>query len=73
MHITNEHIKNNKYYVGANSVFIRDWGHSTLNAASVHAAELLDSDEREEVFIVKIVRVIRKKKIKSPVEIYDVR
>lgn len=62
----------NKFYVGSDSVFNgRDWGHPTLNAAVKHGEELLTDNDKDEVFIVKIVRVIRRKK--APVEVIEIK
>jgi hypothetical protein len=61
--------KRNKFYVGADSVFARNWGHPTLEKAIEHASTLLNG--RNEVFIVKIVKVVRKKV--APIEVVDVK
>ena len=61
----------NKYYIGSNSIFGRDWGHPTLTGATVHATKLMEADGLEETFIVKIVRVVRKKV--APVEVIEIK
>ena len=64
--ISASEIKNNKFYVGSRSAINRGWGHGELDDAVNHATELLDSTG-EEQFIVKIVRLVRRKK--QPVEV----
>ena len=65
--------KRNKFYVGSETVFGRNWGHTTLNAAVEHARSIMDRDNRDETFVVQIVRVIRKKPVKTPIEIITVK
>lgn len=74
--ITKDDIKANQFYVGSNSIFTRNngkgWGHNNINAAIEHAKSLLrGKDETEEVFIVKIVKVVRKKQ--QPIEVITVK
>ena len=62
----------NKYYVGSNSVFNgRNWGHPTENLAIKHAQKLMEDNDQDEIFIVKIVKVIRRKV--APVEIITIK
>lgn len=65
--MNNKKYQMNKFYVGSNSVFNRDWGHSTLNKAIEHARELMNEKDMEEVFVVQIIRVIKREK--SPIKI----
>lgn len=66
----------NRFYIGSDSVFNgRNWGHKTLPEAIAHAEKLITgrdpygNDAKEEVFIVQIVRVVRKKKIPIEIEV----
>lgn len=59
-------IKRNKFYVGSKSALKNNWGHDTLEAAVDHATKLIDQHESDQ-FIVKIVRLVRRKK--APVEV----
>lgn len=61
----------NKFYVGSNSVMNKDWGHPTLNKAIEHAKELMEKQNSDEIFIVKIVKVVRRKE--TPIEVIDVK
>ena len=62
----------NKFYVGSNSVFSRNWGHRTLNEAVKHASTILDKSGADtEIFVVKIVKIVKHKK--QPVEVVDVK
>lgn len=74
----------NKFYVGSRTalglparvrgVFIdrsQPWGHKDLKGAVDHAEKLLESSEGEEQFIVKIVKIVRRKP--QPVVVEDVR
>jgi hypothetical protein len=61
----------NKYYVGSNSIFARNWGHPTENKAIQHAQKLLETDGNDEIFIVKIVKVVRRKT--APVEVITIK
>lgn len=72
--ITNEMIAKNKFYIGSKSVFNRGqhgWGHRTIDGALTHAKGMIELEKEEEVFIVKIVKVIRRKT--APVEVIDVK
>lgn len=60
-------IQRNKFYVGADSALERNWGHPTLAKAVAHAEEVMDEQDRDAVFIVQIIRVVRRKR--SPVEV----
>ena len=62
----NKKYEANKFYVGSNSVFDRNWGHGTENAAINHARKLLDEQNKDEIFIVKIVKVVKRRV--APVE-----
>lgn len=67
-------IDNNKYYIGSNSVFNRGtsgWGHRTLEGAITHAQSMIQLENKDEVFIVKIVKVVKRKA--APIEVIDVR
>ena len=61
----------NKYYVGSNSIFSRGWGHPTETKAIQHAKELLDEQNQDEIFIVKIVKVVKRRV--APVEIVNIK
>ena len=75
--ITKDAIKANKFYVGSSSVFderhdaASGWGHASLPAATEHATRLLEQSDGETQFIVKIVRVVRRKK--PPVVVENVK
>jgi hypothetical protein len=70
--INSKDIANNRFYVGSNSVLERKWGHRTLEGAIVHAKGMIQLEGRhEEVFIVKIIKVVRRKT--APVEVIDVK
>lgn len=72
MKVTKEQVKKNRFYVGSPDALRRGWGHESLQAATDHAADMIDKGQQgEEQFIVKIVRVVRKKK--TPVTIEDVK
>lgn len=62
--------KNNRFYVGSDSVFDRGWGKKTLNEAIKQAQEVMENQGRDEVFIVKIIKVVRRKQ--APIEVLDV-
>lgn len=57
----------NRYYVGHPSVLDRNWGHATLGDAINHADEVMAEQERDEVFIVQIIRIVRRRR--APVEV----
>lgn len=73
--ITKDDIKGNRFYIGSRGVFNRargpasspgagqkiGWGHATLVEAIDHAKKVLEANDDEEQFIVKIVRVVRRK------------
>lgn len=59
-------IRDNKYYVGSRQALRKSWGHGELDDAIKHATELLEKTGDEQ-FVVKIVRVVRRKK--QPVEV----
>jgi hypothetical protein len=63
----NDKIKRNKFYVGAESALDRNWGHPTLPKAIAHAEELMEEQGRDEMFVVQIIRVVRRRK--APVEV----
>lgn len=60
-------ITRNKFYVGAESALDRNWGHPTLPKAIAHAEELMNEQDRDEMFVVQIIRVVRRRKM--PVEV----
>lgn len=61
-------IQRNKFYVGAHSVLNWNWGHPTLPQALKHAEKLMDENGSEEVFVVQIIRVVRRRKATVEVE-----
>lgn len=61
----------NKFYVGSDSIFGRNWGHPTLTKAIIHAKALLENENKDEIFIVQIVKVVKKQS--APVEIIAVK
>lgn len=71
MIITNGRVKNNKFYVGSNTIFERGWGHATVEKAISHAQDLMEEQGLDETFIVQIVRVVAKQK--TPVKVTTVR
>lgn len=50
-----------RFYIGSNSL-TPDWTHASLKDAEAHATKLIDRDGYEDVFIVEIKRVVRRKK-----------
>lgn len=77
MEITKERLKKNKFYVGSIKALRDNWGHATLADATKHATEMIQNrpnfgpETDEPKFIVKIVRVVRKKA--APVVVEDVK
>jgi hypothetical protein len=68
---TKEQIEQNKFYIGSNTIFQKSggWGHPNVEDAVRHAQQMLQMDEsKTEVFIVEIVRVVRRKPIEVDVE-----
>lgn len=64
-------VRRNKFYVGSNGVLARNWGHADLNKAVAHAKALLDEDDDKTfVFVVKIVKVV--KRASRPTVVVDV-
>lgn len=59
--VTKESVKRNKFYVGSKRALIDNWGHDTIAKAIEHGKGLLEENDGEEQFIVKIVRVVRRK------------
>jgi len=68
--VKQDQYKRNKFYIGSDSIFGRNWGRRTLPEAIKHAQELMEEQDKEEVFIVKIVKVVRRKR--APIEVVDV-
>lgn len=70
--LTKEQVKNNRFYVGSKKAIADAWGHKTLAEATTHAGALIDEKTNDdELFIVKIVRVVRRRK--TPVTVEDVK
>lgn len=73
--MTNKQIQDNKFYIGSNSVFTREnnkgWGHKTIDGAIIHARSMIQLEGKDEVFIVKIVKVVTREK--APVKVVDVK
>jgi len=69
--VNNKKYEVNKFYIGSNSVFDRQWGHPTLTKAVDHARGLMEAQSKDEIFIVKIVRVVRRKT--APVEVIEIK
>lgn len=69
MAITTKQLNENKFYVGSNQVLSNNWGHATVEEA-LNRAENLINEKTKEVFIVKIIKVVRKRR--EPVEVVDV-
>lgn len=69
--ITKQAVQNNKFYIGANSVFDRNWGHKTPEAAIQHARKLMESQGGDEYFVVKIIKVVRR--AVAPIKVEDIR
>lgn len=65
-------VRRNKFYVGSSSVFTRNWGHMDLAGALEHGKDLLEEKiEDDEIFVVQIIKVIRRKR--SPIEVLSVK
>lgn len=68
---TKEQLEKNKFYIGSNSIFTRGngWGHSNIEAAIEHAQSMLSEKEgTDAVFIVQIVKVVKRKPINVIIE-----
>ena len=68
---TKEQIAQNKFYIGSNTIFQKSggWGHPTVDDAVRHAQQMLQMDDSKgELFIVEIVRVVKRKPIDVDVE-----
>lgn len=64
-----EQLEANKFYVGSNSIFTRKWGHATEAEAVEHAQRMLSEDQsKSEVFIVEIIKVVRRKPVDVDIE-----
>lgn len=72
MRITDQMVEGNLYYVGSNTIFSRKngegWGDASLDKVTEKARSIAESSG-DDVFIVKIVRVIRHPR--SPLEVKD--
>ena len=67
--ITNDKLRDNKFYIGSGSILDRHWGHPALDEAIAHAQQMLtDKQGTDTIFIVEIVRVVRRKKIDVDIE-----
>lgn len=70
--IKREQLEANKFYIGSNSIFSRGnkgWGHPTEAEAVEHAQRMLsENKEASEVFIVEIIKVVRRKPIDVDIE-----
>lgn len=66
-----EAVKKNRFYVGSKRAIEANWGHDTLAKAVEHGKAQLETSDGDEQFIVKIVRVIRRKP--QPVVVEEVR
>jgi len=53
-------LKIGQHYVGSNAL-TKDWTKNSIKEATAHATELVRSGACDEAFVVKIVRVVRKK------------
>ncbi len=62
-----EVIAANKFYVGSHRALDNRWGHKTLPAAIKHAEQLMDEQEQEFMFVVEIVRVVRRRRLPAQV------
>lgn len=65
--ITSEQVKRNKFYVGANSVFDRNWGHPTEKEAIGHAESLMAGTNNDYI-VVKIVAIVKRKEVPVSVQ-----
>lgn len=70
--ITKEMIANNRFYIGSDQVFNKPsggWGHPTIEEAQAQAQEMLRTrEDLEQVFIVEIKSVVRRKPIEVVIE-----
>lgn len=70
--IKKQQLEDNKFYIGSNSIFSRGgkgWGHPTEAEAVEHAQRMLSENEgASEVFIVEIIKVVRRKPIDVDIE-----
>lgn len=63
--------KNNKFYIGSPAAVTKNYGKPTLDEAIDEAARRLQKDPSlDEVFIVKVTKIIRRKR--PEVEVLDV-
>ena len=62
-------LEDNKFYIGSTSIFNKGWGHPTEVEAVEHAQRMLsEQPETGEVFIVEIIKVVRRKPIDVDIE-----
>ncbi len=62
-------LEDNKFYIGSTSIFNKGWGHPTEAEAVEHAQRMLsEQPETGEVFIVEIIKVVRRKPVEVDVE-----
>ncbi len=67
--VTKEQLAENKFYIGSPTVFINQWGHSTLDEAVKHAQDMFQKNKNlTEVTIVEIIRVVKRKPIEVDIE-----
>ena len=67
--ITKDQATNNKFYISSPSVFINNWGHPTLEEAIKHAQDMLQKrKDINDVAIVEVVRIVRRKPIEVDIE-----
>ena len=70
--IKKQQLEDNKFYIGSNSIFQRGgkgWGHPTEAEAVEHAQRMLSEQPGTgEVFIVEIIKVVRRKPIDVDIE-----
>lgn len=57
------------FYVGSNNL-TADWTRATLKEAIEHGNSLVEKSGYDEVFIVKIVKVVRRKTVPAVVEAF---
>lgn len=67
--ITKEQVVANKFYISSPNVFVNNWGHPTLDETVKHAQDMLQKrKDINEIAIVEIVRVVRRKPIEVDIE-----
>lgn len=67
--LTKEAVECNKFYISSPTVFINNWGHPTLDETIKHAQDMLQKrKDVNEIAIVEIVRIVRRKPIEVDIE-----